>query len=135
MMKQFTRLKVKTKTMWFRTVFTMNGEAIIKVCVMLNMVSMCVGAARQYEQSRNDLFTRPEGGLNRRHGGRMKLLTPDASNADVLKELGVDLSNEGKFSSKSLITNNMLIQFLRNKASYTLNDNIIFLHICCIICV
>ena len=93
MMKLF---KVKTKTMCLRTVFPMNCEAIIKFCFMLSMVSMCVGAARQYGESRNDLFTRPEGGLNRRNGGRMKLLTPDESNADVLKELGVDLSNEGK---------------------------------------
>ena len=59
------------------------------------MASMCAGEARQYGQSRNDIFSRPEGGLNRRNGGRMKLLTPDESNADVLKELGVNLSNEG----------------------------------------
>ena len=77
------------------TLLPLNGENMIKVCCILIMASMCAGEARQYGQSRNDIFSRPEGGLNRRNGGRMKLLTPDESNADVLKELGVNLSNEG----------------------------------------
>jgi hypothetical protein len=85
------------------TVLPLNGENMIKVCFILSMAaSMCAGDARQYGQSRNDIFSRPEGGLNRRNGGRMKLLTPDESNADVLKELGVDLSNEGKICVRSL---------------------------------
>ena len=77
-----------------------NSEVLTILCVLLCILNLGFGDPRQYKDSRNDLYTRPGGRANRRNGGQMKLLTPDESNADVLKELGVDLSKEGK---KSLI--------------------------------
>ena len=73
-----------------------NSFINLKLYFILCLVNICSGEARQYGDSRNDLFTRPEGRGNRRNEGQMKLLTPDESNADVLKELGVDLSKEGR---------------------------------------
>ena len=73
-----------------------NSETLLKLYLIFCFVNLCLGEARQYGDSRNDRFTRPDGRGNRRNGGQIKLLTPDESNADVLKELGVDLSKEGK---------------------------------------
>ena len=94
-MKQFEISKTIIVTMG-SFVYLENKINTAKLFVLLLMVSLCLGEARQYGESTNDIFTRPEGRGNRRTGGRMKLLTPDESNADVLKELGVDLSKEGK---------------------------------------
>ena len=105
MMNQSNPVVVKINTMCSK-VLTLKVETIMKLWFMFSMVSVCAGEARQYGQSRNELFSRPKGGLNRRNGGKLKLLTPDESNADVLKELGVDLSNEGKLRSKSFMTSN-----------------------------
>ena len=88
-------LKSKIKTMHFM-MNAINRETALKIILMLCMINECSGEARQYGEPRNDLFTRPEGRGNRRNGGQMKLLTPDESNADVLKELGVDLKKEGR---------------------------------------
>ena len=88
-------LNYKIKTMHFR-MNAKNRENALKIFLLLCMLSICSGEARQYGEPRNDLFTRPEGRGNRGNGGQMKLLTPDESNADVLKELGVDLTKEGR---------------------------------------
>ena len=79
-----------------------NKSNALKIFLLLCMTNVCSGEARQYGEPRNDLFTRPEGRGNRRNGGQMKLLTPDESNADVLKELGVDLSKEGRHCKNQL---------------------------------
>ena len=99
-MTQFKGFNSKKKMKIFMMTYSKNSEILTILCLMLSMINLCFGEPRQYADSRNDLFTRPGGRANRRNGGQMKLLTPDESNADVLKELGVDLSKEGK---KSLI--------------------------------
>ena len=99
-MTQFNGFNSKKKMKIFMMTYSKNSEILTILCLMLSMINLCFGEPRQYTDSRNDLFTRPGGRANRRNGGQMKLLTPDESNADVLKELGVDLSKEGK---KSLI--------------------------------
>ena len=72
------------------------SDVLTILCLLPCMLNLCFAEPRQYKDSRNDLYTRPGGRANRRNGGQMKLLTPDESNADVLKELGVDLTKEGK---------------------------------------
>ena len=68
---------------------------IVKCFALLYMARVCHGEARQYGQSRNDLYSRPQVGSNQRVSGSKKLLTADESNAAVLKELGVDLTHQG----------------------------------------
>ena len=97
-MTQFNGFNSKKKMKIFMMTYSKNSEILTILCLMLSMINLCFGEPRQYGDSRNDLFTRPGGRANRRNGGQMKLLTPDESNADVLKELGVDLSKEGKKS-------------------------------------
>ena len=80
---------------------TKTCETIMRLWLILCILNIVTGEARQYAESSNDLFTRPEGRGSRRGGSRMKLLTPDPENAEVLKELGVDLSKEGKPSDKN----------------------------------
>ena len=83
------------KTIHF-IVNTKTCATIMRLWLILCVLNIVSGEARQYAESTNDLFTRPEGRGSRRGGNRMKLLTPDPENAEVLKELGVDLSKEGK---------------------------------------
>lgn len=68
---------------------------IVRFFALLYMARVCEGEARQYGQSRNDLYSRPQVGSNQRFSGSKKLLTADESNAAVLKELGVDLTHQG----------------------------------------
>ena len=67
----------------------------VTFCALFYMVTVSEGIARQYGQSRNDIYSRPQVGYNQGVSGNKKLLTADETNADVLKELGVDLSHEG----------------------------------------
>ena len=83
------------KTIYFM-VNTRNCETIMRLWLIICVLNISSGESRQYAEPTNDLFTRPEGRGSRRVGSRMKLLTPDPENAEVLKELGVDLSKEGK---------------------------------------
>ena len=75
-MKQFEGFKARIKTMG-STVHSKSSATIVKLCLILFMVKLCSGEARQYGESENGLFTRPEGRENRRNSGIMKLLTPD----------------------------------------------------------
>ena len=96
-MSRFNRFKLKKKTPFFIMTNSKNSEILMILClIIVCMSSLCFGEPRQFRDSGNDLYTRPGGRATRRNGGQMKLLTPDESNADVLKELGVDLSKEGK---------------------------------------
>ena len=96
-MSRFNRFKLKNKTPFFIMTNSKNSEILMILClIIVCMSNLCFGEPRQFRDSGNDLYTRPGGRATRRNGGQMKLLTPDESNADVLKELGVDLSKEGK---------------------------------------
>ena len=95
-MTQFNGFKSKKKMKHFMMKNSKNSEVLTILCLLLCMLNLCFGDPRQFKDSRNDLYTRPGGRANHRNGGQMKLLTPDESNADVLKELGVDLTKEGK---------------------------------------
>ena len=64
----------------------------IVILSLLSMVDICHGVARQYGQSKNEIYSFQQSGINR----RKVLLTADESNAEVLRELGVDISNEGR---------------------------------------
>ena len=111
-MTEFNDFKPKKRIKVFMMTNSKNGEFLTILCLMFCMISLCFGEPRQYKDSRNDLYTRPAGRNNRRNGGQMKLLTPDESNADVLKELGVDLTKEGK--NRNIIINHFKILISMN---------------------